>query len=252
MCLPYPQTILSPSAPTPMQKTLISLWGFATAHFHGKSSVLCLCQQCQVFIIHRDDSQSKARTKMSPCNEPLLMRGIVSLCWTKTLREIGLLNRLTGSILISNSDLVAHTSYRLWEMNVLFALLSHAKEMRIVLSHAESQREPIFTSFLIKAGFSLLKKPPASLSFPCFCLKVTRIHIQLAQNQWSLGFTVQKEAELIFTVIKQGGKPVPEACHLPPTHKNHQAYTDTLVLNLCKPTEATFDLRWWKWRNASL
>lgn len=59
---------LSPSASTLMQKTLMSLWGFATAHFHGKSSVFCLCQHCQVLIIHRDDSQSKAETQMSLCH----------------------------------------------------------------------------------------------------------------------------------------------------------------------------------------
>lgn len=63
-----PSLFLSPSASTLMQKTLMSLWGFATAHFHGKSSVLCLCQHCQVLIIHRNDSQSKAETQMSLCH----------------------------------------------------------------------------------------------------------------------------------------------------------------------------------------
>lgn len=55
-------------ASTSMQKTLLSLWGFATAHFHGKSSVLCSCQRCQVLIIHCGDSQSKAETQMSLCH----------------------------------------------------------------------------------------------------------------------------------------------------------------------------------------
>lgn len=71
---PFSKTILSASmslssfASTSMQKTLMSLWGFATANFHGKSSVLCLCHHCQVLIIHRDDSQSKAETQMCPCH----------------------------------------------------------------------------------------------------------------------------------------------------------------------------------------
>lgn len=82
--------------------------------------------------------------------------------------------------------------------------------------------------------------------------EVMRIHIQFAQNQWSLEFTVQKEAELIFTVIKQGGKTgpcgVPSSTHLVQNyHTSLLKYTRTRWLwTSAKPAKATFDLRWWE------
>lgn len=43
--------------------TLMFLWGFSMAHFHGKSSMLWPCQHRQAHIAHCGESGSKARTR---------------------------------------------------------------------------------------------------------------------------------------------------------------------------------------------
>lgn len=113
---------LSPSTSASMQKTLMSLWGFATAHFHGKFSVLCLRHHCQVLILHRDDSQSKAETQMSLCRRTPLDEGKrVFIQYLK--KKKGMDSHWSASVGVSNSGLVGRlwdrrgkSFYRLWEM----------------------------------------------------------------------------------------------------------------------------------------
>lgn len=225
---------LSPSASTSMQKTLMSLWGFATAHFHGKSSVLCLRQHCQVLIIHRDESQSKAEPQMSLCHRnplderkhvfvleeekdrclpsprPFWWSSLEQVCETVTLW----LKRMRGNRFIDGRKLIVVFNYLLSTYLYVFHMLRRARE-----SHVKSWVNVTCAIYQLPFTCWFLRAKPPSFSTPSYSPEVTRILVELAQNQWSLEFTVQKEAELIFTVIKQGGKPVPEACHLPPTHE---------------------------------
>lgn len=99
---------------------------------------------------------------------------------------------------------------------VLNYSLSSLHVVLCIKSHTHTQKKQLKTqTTLIRnvtcGAHQLSYKLESHTSFntPSYSPEVMRIHIQLAQNQWSLEFTVQKEAELMFAVIKQGGKTGP-------------------------------------------
>lgn len=230
----------------------MSLWGFATAHFHGKSSVLYLCHHCQVLIIHRDDSQSKAETHTCPCHRTppgwekpcLYIRGrkgmdshwlasIASWLWicfeeqalSKCIKQWS-----SGShVRLKNCP----TDCEKWIGAVCSSLITF---FSFPLSFPEQSLRWTEHCWIMQSKENRIKSRRTSLGVPSYCPEVTRIHIQLTPNQWSLEFMVQKEAEL-FTVIKQGGKPVPEASstHSPPKKTPHTfTYTNIHAYSLAQ------------------
>lgn len=62
----FPRRPLTPS-PSPWlwckRGTLMFLWGFSTAHFHGKSSMFRPCQHRRALLAHCGESGSEARTE---------------------------------------------------------------------------------------------------------------------------------------------------------------------------------------------